>query len=109
KRWSPNEDAILRHEVQSCEATTPVSWAQIAERLPGRSNKDCRKRWAKIDGRWHRGGWSESEDAKLRVAVACHGTRWAMVSDEVGTRNPDQCHKRWRNALSLDLDRSVWT
>lgn len=53
-------------------------WSCIAERLPGRSNKDCRKRWINnVCGGLKRGSWSAAEDETLRAAVESHGQRYA--------------------------------
>ena len=68
-------------------------WNRIASKLPGRMNKDCRKRWSKISENVKKGNWSAAsnvrpstsvltsssrdpaEDAKLREAVKAIGTR----------------------------------
>ena len=52
-----------------------VNWVEVARRLPGRSNKDCRKRWAKFDKRWRKGPWNEQENSTLREAVDMLGAR----------------------------------
>ena len=61
-KWTPEEDAILTQVVAACEplgrAVHRVSdllkldlagprycWNTIAQSLPGRTNKSCRKRW----------------------------------------------------------------
>ncbi|KAL2871190.1 SANT/Myb-like DNA-binding domain-containing protein [Aspergillus lucknowensis] len=56
-----------------------------------------------------KGTWSPAEDARLREAVAKHGTRWVSVASEVQTRNGDQCAKRWNGKLNPGLDHSPWT
>ncbi|KAB8236577.1 SANT/Myb-like DNA-binding domain-containing protein [Aspergillus alliaceus] len=55
------------------------------------------------------GKWLPAEDARLREAVAAHGTRWIIVASVVGTRNGDQCAKRWNENLNPELDHSPWT
>ncbi|KAL7626001.1 hypothetical protein AAE478_002770 [Parahypoxylon ruwenzoriense] len=55
------------------------------------------------------GTWFPAEDARLREAVAKHGTRWVAVAGEVGTRNGDQCAKRWNENLNPELDHGPWT
>ena len=45
-------------------------WSLIADNLPGRTNKDCRKRWAKLGNEVKRGTWSSDEDEKLQSAIA---------------------------------------
>lgn len=49
------------------------NWSAIAERLPGRSNKDSRKRWTKIASSSRKGTWSSAEDHLLRKGVAMFG------------------------------------
>lgn len=51
-------------------------WARVAAKLPGRTNKDCRKRWInKVCGNLKRGAWDEDEDQRLRDAVSKYGQR----------------------------------
>jgi hypothetical protein len=102
-----------------------VDWRKVSAALPSRNNKDCRKRWLKIDATWRQGQWSKPEDTALKKAFAIHGSKWKAVSDEIGTRNPDrkqtvfegrgkadnsqECAKRWRNALDPTLVRGDWS
>ncbi|KAH8695772.1 hypothetical protein GQ44DRAFT_832595 [Phaeosphaeriaceae sp. PMI808] len=110
RRWNIEEDNVLRNQVHlysSCGV--PIDWNAVSAALVDRSNKDCRKRWQKIDTRWNSGAWTSAEDHKLHEAVTQSGERWAVVSDFVATRNPDQCAKRWRNALDPNISHEVWT
>lgn len=51
-------------------------WNRIAAKLPGRTNKDCRKRWVnKVCGSLKKGAWNKEEDERLRDAVSIHGQR----------------------------------
>jgi hypothetical protein len=68
-------------------------WNRIASKLPGRMNKDCRKRYSKISDHIKKGNWQvhpasdpanncadirlrdPGEDTKLREAVKAVGTR----------------------------------
>ncbi|KAH7053277.1 Homeodomain-like protein [Macrophomina phaseolina] len=84
------------------------NWKAVAEHIPGRTNKDCRKRWIKIKTSTTKGTWDPTEDARLRNAVGKHGFRWVEVARDVGTRNSDQCAKRWNYAVDPSIDRSVW-
>ena len=87
-------------------------WHRIAEKLPGRSNKDCRKRWFnEVTGGLKKGPWDKDEDARLRNGIQKHGykydftgilmhtyfgansnwrCRWAVVAQEVGSRSGDR-------------------
>lgn len=56
----------------------PVNWYHVAQHIPGRSNKDCRKRWhnvvkGQLDGSIKKGHWRDDEDQQLRRAVQTHG------------------------------------
>ena len=53
-------------------------WSRIAAKLPGRTNKDCRKRWSKIPGHIKKGVWSEAEDDRLKSAVKTLDVRWVL-------------------------------
>ncbi|EEA25176.1 hypothetical protein TMatcc_006601 [Talaromyces marneffei ATCC 18224] len=109
--WAEEEDRILRSEVikQASRLGKPRDWRAIAEKLPGRSNKDCRKRWIKLDSKINKGLWSQEENKRLHEAVAKYSTVWTEVAQAVGTRQPDQCAKRWQHFLDPGLDRSEWT
>ncbi|KAL6233251.1 hypothetical protein BDW75DRAFT_242217 [Aspergillus navahoensis] len=111
RNWTADEDVILKREVRRVQAEGDnISWHDIAAFLPGRTNKDCRKRWYGTAGaKVKKGPWTEAEDARLRKAIERHGTKWAVVASVVGTRLPDQCSKRWSQAINPDIDHSPWT
>lgn len=55
-------------------AGAATDWQKIAAVLPGRSNKDCRKRWFNVlSGGLRKGAWSPEEDSFLRDAVRVEG------------------------------------
>ncbi|KIX05319.1 uncharacterized protein Z518_06191 [Rhinocladiella mackenziei CBS 650.93] len=132
RRWTAEEDRILREEanyqrrwnrphpigadeLSRLSVTDRVvangsvrDWNKIAAKLPGRMNKDCRKRWSKISENIKKGNWDPGEDAKLREAVTVVGTRWTQVAEMVGTRHADQCAKRWTQCLDPNIDHSDW-
>ncbi|OCT48081.1 hypothetical protein CLCR_04063 [Cladophialophora carrionii] len=111
RRWTAEEDSILRAEAtyQLIAAGSVRDWNRIASKLPGRMNKDCRKRWSKISENVKKGNWDSAEDARLREAVKAVGTRWTQVAEMVGTRHADQCSKRWTQCLDPSIDHSDWT
>ncbi|RDW68753.1 uncharacterized protein DSM5745_08513 [Aspergillus mulundensis] len=111
RNWTPEEDVILKREVRRVQAEGDnISWHDIAAFLPGRTNKDCRKRWyGTAAAKVKKGPWTESEDERLRRAIERHGTKWAVVASVVGTRLPDQCSKRWSHAINPDINHSPWT
>ncbi|KAL3492124.1 Homeodomain-like protein [Aspergillus germanicus] len=111
RNWTPEEDVILKREVKIAQSKGDnVSWHEIAAFLPGRTNKDCRKRWyGTAAAKVKKGPWTEAEDDRLRKAIERHGTKWAIVASVVGTRLPDQCSKRWSHAINPEIDHSPWT
>ncbi|KAK2736775.1 hypothetical protein FQN57_000547 [Myotisia sp. PD_48] len=118
-RWTQEEDAILiqkfRAQQARQQARNPPSsvpdWQEIASALPGRSNKDCRKRWFNVlSGGLRKGAWTSDEDILLRNAVQAEGrSSWMRVAAHVPRRTADQCAKRWQHFLDPSLDRSEWT
>lgn len=63
---------------QSADPNEITDWSRIAEGVPGRSNKDCRKRWVnKVCGGLNKGPWSREEDQRLRKAMEVHGSKYA--------------------------------
>ncbi|KAF2821115.1 hypothetical protein CC86DRAFT_109350 [Ophiobolus disseminans] len=111
RKWTLAEDQKLREEVeiQLVGGGDIKDWCRIAARLPGRTNKDCRKRWHNsVAGGLKKGQWSKSEDELLARGVQQHGQRWTLVASCVESRSADQCAKRWQQSLDPDLDRSEW-
>ncbi|KAL4803389.1 Homeodomain-like protein [Aspergillus unguis] len=114
--WTKDEDRILQEEyswmfnaLDTSDEQASRNWSVIAEQLPERSNKDCRKRWTKISQSSRKGTWTGAEDQLLRKAVAQYGFRWTRVAAMVGSRHPDQCAKRWHHSLDPNVKRSPWT
>lgn len=94
-----------------------INWNEIAKEIPGRSNKDCRKRYynevtgglkkvdgspeicarpAKVDARLQ-GPWTADEDSKLKSCVVQYGPSWALIAQKMGNRSAD----RWRFPVPL--------
>ncbi|KAJ7067518.1 hypothetical protein C8F01DRAFT_668826 [Mycena amicta] len=112
RQWTAGEDDLLRRAVNLEEpgSTAPSKWHAIAQHVPNRTNKDCRKRWyAKMNSDVVKGGWAPDEDARLLQAIDIYGTRWSLVASMVQTRNSDQCAKRWGDTLNPAIDRTAWT
>ncbi|KAJ6600857.1 Homeodomain-like protein [Mycena sp. CBHHK59/15] len=110
--WTAQEDDLLRMAVNQEEPgnPNPSKWHAIANYVPDRTNKDCRKRWyAKMSSDVVKGGWAPDEDQRLLNAIDCFGTRWSLVASTVQTRNSDQCAKRWCDTLNPAIDRTPWS
>ena len=110
RRWTTAEDQTLRKHVDAQqEQGGSRDWCQIALALPGRTNKDCRKRWHNsVAEGLRKGQWSKSEDQLLTHGVHRYGNQWTKVATCVSSRSADQCAKRWQQSLDPRLDRSEW-
>ncbi|KAI1735429.1 hypothetical protein F4680DRAFT_469976 [Xylaria scruposa] len=110
-RWTKQEDSILHEQVVKHYGTGEVNdWNRIADQLPGRTNKDCRKRWInQVCGGLRKGTWGGDEDARLRDAMSVHGQKWTLIASAVGSRSADQCAKRWQHSLDPKIERGNWT
>ncbi|KAH6660307.1 hypothetical protein BKA67DRAFT_653500 [Truncatella angustata] len=111
RNWTEKEDNLLRDLVQKeLEDDRPVLWRELAKHIPGRSNKDCRKRWwNSLAGGTVKGAWSPEEDQRLTDAVKKFGTNWPQVAAVVGSRCGDQCSSHWRQVLNPDINYCDWT
>ncbi|KAL2818668.1 Homeodomain-like protein [Aspergillus granulosus] len=115
RRWTASEDALLweLYQIQEKAPTgkcQKINWNEIAHRIPGRSNKDCRKRYYnRFTGGLRKGSWTQDEDERLLQLVEQYHYRWAAIAQKMETRNADQCSKRWHHCLNPELERSPWT
>ncbi|KAG0262986.1 hypothetical protein BG011_009484 [Mortierella polycephala] len=107
--WTPEEDEFLRAAVQKYGDKTE-KWAMIAACVPGRTNKNCRKRWFhSLDPKLKKGPWSEEEDHLLKTGVQKFKGQWSKIAERIPGRTDDQCAKRWRESLDPRIDRAEWT
>ncbi|KAF9276021.1 hypothetical protein BGZ68_010310 [Mortierella alpina] len=107
--WTPEEDEYLRAAVQLYGDKTE-KWAKIAACVPGRTNKNCRKRWFhSLDPSLKKGAWTEEEDELLRTGVEKFKGQWSKIAERIQGRTDDQCAKRWRESLDPEIDRAAWT
>ncbi|KAL0078237.1 hypothetical protein F4703DRAFT_1797256 [Phycomyces blakesleeanus] len=107
--WTSEEDNLLRLAVQLYGDKTE-KWAKIAACVPGRTNKNCRKRWFhSLDPSLRKGTWTDEEDQLLREGVTKYPNQWSKIADMLEGRTDDQCAKRWRESLDPSIDRSDWS
>jgi myb proto-oncogene protein len=124
--WTSDEDAKLTSAVKNTSKKKhgkeyKTDWVTISALVPGRTRKQCTKRWCaflrySIDGANRRmGTWTEDEDSKLKDAVETHGRKnWKTIAALVPGRTRDQCGGRWKDILDRSIGRdsgrlSNWT
>ncbi|KAL2163804.1 hypothetical protein VTH06DRAFT_5863 [Thermothelomyces fergusii] len=111
RNWTAHEDALLRAAVNDALANSrPLLWRDLAKAVPGRTNKDCRRRWwnALAEG-IAKGPWSEKEDERLIEAVHKYGTQWSLVAQAVSSRNSEQCSSHWAQVLDPSINYCDWS
>ncbi|GLT60360.1 hypothetical protein SLA2020_331290 [Shorea laevis] len=93
-RWSADEDKHLKVAVMPFG---PKNWKKIAEFVPGRTQVQCRERWANsLDPSLSQSKWSEEEDLRLEAAIEEHGYCWSKVAACMPSRTDNQCWRRWK-------------
>ncbi|GLE05545.1 hypothetical protein PINS_up014568 [Pythium insidiosum] len=92
--WSFEEDQILEYLVtQGCN-----NWGQIAERIPGRTPKQCRERWKNhLDPAINKGPYTEAEDKVILDAQARLGNKWSQIAQLLKGRTEDSVKIRWKS------------
>nr|GAT43657.1 predicted protein [Mycena chlorophos] len=108
RRWTPHEDQLLYAAV--ARFTEHDNWKSVAELIPNRSNKACRKRWLhSLSPTIKKSGWTDAEDRLLVDLFNTHGPKWALIARFIEGRTDDACSKRYREALDPTLSKAEWT
>ncbi|EXJ86913.1 hypothetical protein A1O3_03867 [Capronia epimyces CBS 606.96] len=114
--WTKAEDEQLKRliAVYGCRRgrSSDSKWAEISKHFPGRTNKDCRKRWFhSLDPSIRKGGWTEEEDKIILDAYERLGPSWKAIAALLEGRKDDQVSKRYIDVLAPSVkDRlSSWT
>ncbi|GBG30661.1 Transcription factor MYB3R-2 [Hondaea fermentalgiana] len=108
KKWSPEEDELLREAVAEFNAK---NWKAIAQRVPDKTHLQCLQRWKKVlQPGLIKGHWTEEEDNMLRSLVDESGsTSWVAVAKYIPGRTAKQCRERWSLNLDPSINRGPWT
>jgi hypothetical protein len=73
------------------------NWLEIANRLPGRSGKQCRDRWCNVlDPTRKRSKWTKEEDVVVLEAYQRLGNSWAAIQQLLPGRTQLQVRDRLR-------------
>lgn len=108
KPWTPEEDLLLKAAVSRYGEHD--NWKTIATRVPGRTNKACRKRWLhSLSPNVKKSPWTKEEDQLLLQLYEQYPEKWSVIARQIPGRTDDACSKRYREALDPSLNRSEWT
>lgn len=72
--------SLSRHYADNCTLVSQCgvrNWNAIAAKLPGRTNKDCRKRWCKLGRNIRIGAWMDAR--RGYAAAASSRSIWLSV------------------------------
>ncbi|KAL6865256.1 hypothetical protein ACP4OV_016407 [Aristida adscensionis] len=122
--WSEQEDAIL---IQMVNRLGPKKWSTIAQALPGRTRRRCRRRWRDVlnpelvKGPWSEERWrkvlnpemvkgplSDEEDDTIIQMVNNPGPKkWSTIAQALPGRPGDKCHERYRMDKNCNISEDI--
>ncbi|KAH9450183.1 hypothetical protein Pst134EA_026892 [Puccinia striiformis f. sp. tritici] len=91
-KWDPIEDEALKSAVAACG----MVWKDVAPRVRGRTDAQCRERWCNIlDPRIVVGNWTPEEDQKILRMRDVERKTWSEISKSFnGRRTDNHCMRR---------------
>lgn len=78
-------------------------WNEIAEKVPGRTAKQCRDRYQNyLSAGITNKPWTDEEDQILREKVREIGNKWKEISAFLPGRGSNNIKNRWHKVISLE-------
>ena len=91
--WSYEEDLILESLVRGNE----YKWGAVAEKIKGRTAKQCRERWRNhLDPSINKGPYTQHEDQQVLDDQAKYGNKWSTIATHLPGRTEDSVKIRWK-------------
>lgn len=91
--WTDTEDKTLTTLVQSGW----TNWGQIADKINGRTSKQCRERWFHhLDPSIKRGDYTAEEDDLILALHDKLGNKWSQIAHQLEGRTEDAVKIRWK-------------
>lgn len=95
--FTTEEDRYLTEIVTSKEC---ANWLEIAQKLPGRTARQCRDRWVNyLSPSNSFEPWTREEDELIVQKVNELGTKWAQISKFIPGRSDNTIKNRWYSGL----------
>jgi len=92
-QWTPDEDQLLRDLVNAGHK----NWGSLAEKVPGRTSKQCRERWFHaLDPNINKTPYTPEEDAIVLKWHAELGNRWATIAKSLNGRTENSVKIRYK-------------
>jgi hypothetical protein len=91
-KWTDEEDDLLRQVVRNGYE----HWGKVAEKMPGRTSKQCRERWANyLDPSLLKTAFSPGEDDLLLRLQGEMGNKWACIARQLPGRTENSVKLRY--------------
>lgn len=93
--WTKEEDELLK---KFGGIATTKNWTEIAEKIPGRTAKQCRERWCfNLDPSINKEPWSPEEDLLLISKQEEFGNKWAQIAQLLPGRTENAVKTRFKS------------
>lgn len=97
--WTKDEDKLLI-KFAGHESNKNKNWTEIAEKIPGRTAKQCRERWCfNLDPNIKKESWTVEEDLLLIKKQGVLGNKWAQIAQVLPGRTENAVKTRYKSIL----------